>query len=186
MLNIRYILYSLAVWHFSPVAQLCPTFCSPMDCSTPVFHPVLLHLLKHAQALVHWLSWWCHPTISSSVVPLFSCLLSFPASGSFPKGWLCIRWPNYWNFCFSINPSNEYSGLISYRIDWFDLLAVQRTLKSLLQNHSSKASILWCSDFFMIQLSHPYMTIGKAIALTIWTFVSKVMSLLFNTPSRLS
>ena len=98
---------------------------------------------------------------------------------------LCIRWPKYWSFSFSISPSNEYSGLISFRIDWFDLLAVQGTLKSLLQHHSSKASILWCSAFFMVQLSHPYWTTGKTIALTRQTFVGKVMSLLFNMLSRL-
>ena len=92
---------------------------------------------------------------------------------------LHIRWPNYWSFSFSISPSNDYSRLISFRIDWFDLLAIQRTLKSLLQ-HNSKASILLCSAFFIVQLSHPYMTTEKTIALTIWTFVSKVMSLLFN------
>ena len=93
---------------------------------------------------------------------------------------LHIRYPKYWSFSFSINPSNEYSGLISLRIDWFDLLAVQGTLKGLLQHHSSKASILQCSAFFMVQLSHPYMTTGKTIALTRQTFVSQVMSLLFN------
>ena len=93
---------------------------------------------------------------------------------------LCIRWPEYWSFSFSISPSNEYSGLISLRIAWFDLLAVQGTLKSLLQHHSLKASILWCSAFFMVQFSHPYMTTGKTIALTRRTFVGKVMSLLFN------
>ena len=92
---------------------------------------------------------------------------------------LCIRWPRYWSFSFSISPSNEYSGMISFWIDWFDLLAVQGTLKSLLQYHSSKASILQCSAFFTVQLSHSYMTIGKTIALTIWPFVGKVMSLLF-------
>ena len=92
---------------------------------------------------------------------------------------LCIRWPKNWSFSFSVSPSNEYSGLISFRMDWFDLLAVQGTLKSLLQYHSSKASILWCSAFFMAQLSHPYMTIGKTIDLTRWTFVGKVLSLLF-------
>ena len=95
-----------------------------------------------------------------------------------------IRWPKYWSFSFSICPSNEYSGLISFRIDWFDILAVQETLKSLLQHHSSKASILQRSASFMVQLSHPYMTTEKTIALTIWTFVSKVMYLLFNTLSR--
>ena len=95
-----------------------------------------------------------------------------------------IRWPKYWRFSFRISPSNEYSGLISFRMDWLDL-AVQRTLKSLLQHHSSKASILRRSAFFIIQLSHPYITTGKTIALTRWTFVGKVMSLLFNKPSRL-
>ena len=96
-----------------------------------------------------------------------------------------IRWPKYWSFSFSISPSNEYSGLISFRMDWLDLLAVQGTLKSLLQHHSSKASILQCSAFFTVQLSHPYMTTGKTIALTKWTFVGKVMSLLLNMLSRL-
>ena len=98
---------------------------------------------------------------------------------------LLIRWPQYWSFNFSISPSNEHSGLISFRIDWFDLLAVQETLKSLLQHHSSKASILQHSAFFIVQLSHPYMTTGKTIALTRWTFVDKVISLLFNMLSRL-
>ena len=93
---------------------------------------------------------------------------------------LDIRWPKYWSFSFNISPSNEYSELISSRMDWLDLLAVQGTLKSLIQHHSSKASILWCSAFFIVQLSHPYMTTGKTIALTRWTFVGKVMSLLFN------
>ena len=98
---------------------------------------------------------------------------------------LCIRWPKYWSFSFSISPSNEYSGLISFRMDWFDLLAVQGTLKSLLQHHSSKPSILQQSAFFRVQLLHPYMTTGKTIALIRWTFVGKVMSLLFNMLSRL-
>ena len=97
---------------------------------------------------------------------------------------LPIRWPTCWNFSFSISLSNEYSGLISFRLDWLDLLAVQGTLKSLLQHHCSKASILLCSAFFIVQLSHPYMTTGKTIALTRWTFVDKVMSLLFNTLSK--
>ena len=98
---------------------------------------------------------------------------------------LRIRWPKYWSFSFNISPSNEHPGLISLRMDWLDLLAVQGTLKSLLQHHSSKASILQCSAFFTVQLSHPHMTTGKTIALTIWTFVGKVMSLLFNMLSRL-
>ena len=97
----------------------------------------------------------------------------------------CMRWPKYWSFSFNISPSNEHPGLISFRMDWLDLLAVQGTLKSLLQHHSSKASILWCSAFFIVQLSHPYMTTGKTIALTRWTFVGNVMSLLFNMLSRL-
>ena len=97
---------------------------------------------------------------------------------------LCIRWPKYWSFTFSISLSNEYSGLISFRIDWFDLLAVQGTLKGLLQHHSSKASILWHSAFFMVQLSHSHMTTGKTIALTIQPFVGKVISQLFNMLSR--
>ena len=96
---------------------------------------------------------------------------------------VCIRWPKYWSFSFSISPSHEYSGLIYFRMDWLDLLAVQGPLKSLLQHHSSNALILQCSAFIMVQLSHPYMTTGKTIALTKWTFVGKVMSLLFNTLS---
>ena len=98
---------------------------------------------------------------------------------------LCIRWPKYWSFSFSISPSNKYSGLISFTMDQLDLPPVQGTLKSLLQHHSSKASILWHSAFFIVQLSHPYMTTGKTIAFTRWTFVGKVMSLLFNMLSRL-
>ena len=104
--------------------------------------------------------------------------------GLFHDSVLCIRWPKFWSFNLSLSLSNEYSGLISFRIDWFDLLAVQGTPKSLLQHHSSKPSILQPSDFFIVQLSHPYMTTGKTIALTRWTFVSKVMSLLFNMFSR--
>ena len=122
-----------------------------------------------------------HPTISSSVICFSSCLQSFPAPRVFSnESVLYSRWPKYWNFSFSISPSSENSGLISFRIDWLDLLAVQGTHKSLLQHHSSKASILWCSAFFIVQLSHPYMTTGKTIALTRRTFVGKVMSLLFN------
>ena len=110
----------------------------------------------------------------------------FPSTRVFSNGSvLRIRWPKYWSFSFSISPSNEYPGLISLRIDWLDLLAVQGTLKSLLQHHSSKASILWHSALFIVQISHPFMTTGKTIALTRWTFVGKVMSLLFNMLSRL-
>ena len=96
----------------------------------------------------------------------------------------CIRWPKYWSFSFNISPCSEHPGLVSFRMDWLDLLVVQGTLKSLPQHHSSKASVLWCSAFFTVQLSHPYMTTGKTIALTRWTFVDKVMSLLFNMLSR--
>ena len=131
------------------------------------------------------LSRWCHPTLSSSVGPFSSCPQSFPASRSSNESALHIRWPKYWSFSFSISPSNEYSGLISFRMDWLDLLAVQGTLKSLLQHHSSKASILRCSTFFIVQLSHPYMTTGKIIALTRQIFVGKVMFLLCNMLSRL-
>ena len=110
----------------------------------------------------------------------------FPSIRVFPnKSALHIRWPKFWSLSFSISPSNEYSGLISFRIDWWDLLAVQGTLKSLLQHHSSKASILWCSAFFMVQLPHPYVTPGKTAILTIWTLVDKEISLLFNMLSRL-
>ena len=132
------------------------------------------------------LSRWCHPNISSSVVPFSSCLQSFPASGSLPdESVLLIRWSKYWSFSFNISLTNEHPGLISFRMDWSDFLAVQGILKSLLQHHSSKASVLWCSSFFIVQLSHPYMTTGKTIALTRQTFVGKVMSLLFNMLSRL-
>ena len=118
--------------------------------------------------------------------PLFLLSSIFPSIRVFSKkSVLRIRWPKYWSFSFSISPSNEYSGLISFRKDWLDLLAVQGTLKGLLQHHSSKASILPHSTYFMLQLSHAYMTTGKTISLTIQTFVSKVMSLLFNMLSRL-
>ena len=118
--------------------------------------------------------------------PLLLLPSFFPSSRVFSnESVLHIRWPKYWSFSFSISPSNEYPGLISFRIDGFDLFAVQETLKSLLQHHNSKASILQCSAFFMVQLSHPYVTTGKTIALTRQTFVSKVMSLLFNMRSRL-
>ena len=131
-------------------------------------------------------SQWCHPAISFSVVPFSSCPQSLPTSKSLPMSQLFTwRWPKYWSFSFSIIPSKEIPGLISFRMDRLDLLAVQGTLNSLLQHHSSKASILWRSAFFTVQLSHPYMTTGKTIALTRWTFVGKVMSLLLNMLSRL-
>ena len=129
-------------------------------------------------------SQWCYPTISSSVVP-FSSYLIPPSIRVFSnESTLCMRWPKYWSFSFSIIPSKEIPGLI-FGMDWFDLFAVQRIFKSLLQYHSSKASILQHSAFFTIQLSHPYMTTGKTIALTRWTFVCKIMSLLLNMLSRL-
>ena len=118
----------------------------------------------------------CHPLLLPSFFPSVRVCSS--------ESSLCVRWPDYWSFSFSISPSNGYSWLISFRIDCFDLLAVQGTLKSLLQHRSSKASIFWCSAFFMVQLSHPYLTTGKTIALTRLTYVSKVMSLLFNMLSR--
>ena len=118
--------------------------------------------------------------------PLLLLPLVFPSIRVFSNlSVLRIRWPKYWSFCFSINPSNEYLGLISFRIDWLGLFAVQGTSESILQHHSSEASVLQCSAFFIVQLSHPYMTTGKTIALTGWTFVSKVMSLFFNMLSRL-
>ena len=118
--------------------------------------------------------------------PLLLLPSIFPSSRVFSsESVLHIRWPKYWSFSFSLSPSNEYSGLISFRIDWLDLLVVQGTPESLLQHHSSKASLLWYSAFFIVQLSHPYMTSGKAIAFTRWTFVGKVMSLLLNMLSRL-
>ena len=127
------------------------------------------------------LSRWCHPAIASSVTPFSSCPQSHPSIRVFTNELaLCIRWPKYWSFSCSIGPSNEYSGLISFRMDWLDLRTVQGTLKSLLQHHSSKASIFWCSAFFTVQLSHQHIT-GKTIALIIETFV---MFLLFNTLSR--
>ena len=130
-------------------------------------------------------SQWCHPTISSSVVPFSSYPQSLPASGSFQMSQLFTSGGQRIGVSASISPSNEHSGLISFRMDWLDLLAVQGTLESLLQHHSSKASIIQRSAFFIVQLSHPYMSTGKTIALTRWTFVGKVMSLLFNMLSRL-
>ena len=132
------------------------------------------------------LSWRCHPAISSSVVPFSACSPIPPSIRVFSnESVLRIKWPKYWSFSFSISPSNEHSGLISFRMDWLGLLVVQGILKSLLQHHSSKASILWHSAFFIVPFSHPYMTTGKTIALTRQTFVGKVMSLLFNMLSRL-
>ena len=155
-----------------------------MDCSMPGF-PVLCQLLELTQTHVH-----DELVMSSNHLILCHSLLLlssiFPSIRVFSdESVLCIRWSKYWSFYFSISPSNEYSGLISFTVDWLDLLAVQGTLKSLLQQHSSKASILQHSAFFIVQLSHPCMTIGKNVAFTRWTFVGKVMSLLFNILSRL-
>ena len=133
-------------------------------------------------------SQWCHPAISSSVVPfsfLSPILPSIRVLSNESTHWKLMRWPKYWSFSFNISPSNEYPRLISFRMDWLDLLAIQGTLKSLLQHHSPKASILWRSAFFTVQFSHPYMTTGKTLALTRRTFVGKVMSVLFNMLSRL-
>ena len=153
-----------------------------MDCSTPGFsvlhHPWSLLKLMSIELVMpsnHLI--FCCPLLRPSIFPSIRVLSN--------KSALCIRWPKYWNFSFSMSPSNEYSGLISFRMDWLDLLAVQETLKSLLQHHGSKASILQCPTLFMVELSHPYMTTRKAIVLTIWTFIRKVMSLLFDMLSRL-
>ena len=153
-----------------------------MDCSTPGL-PVHHQLPEFTQTHVHRVSDAIQPSHPlSSPSPL---ALNLPSIRVFSdESVLCIRWPKYWSFSFNISPSNEYSGLISFRMDWLDLLAVQGTLKSLLQHHSLKASILWRSAFFIFQLSHPYMTTGKTIALTRWTLVGKVMSLLLNMLSR--
>ena len=170
---------------FSSVTQSCSTLCDPhglqhprLPC--PSLSPGVCSNSCPLNVLVMLSNYLllCHP--------LFLLPSIFPSIRVFSsESALHIRWPKYWSFSFSISPSNEYSGLISFRIDWLDLLEVQGTLKRLLQHHSSKASILQCSAFFMVQLSHPYMTIGKTTALTRQTFVSKVMSLLFNMVSWL-
>ena len=155
-----------------------------MDCSTPGF-PVQHQLLELTQTHVHQVSdaiQLSHPLSSPSLLlpSIFPSIRVFSNESV-----LCFRWPKYWSFSFSISPSNEHPELICFRMGWLDLLAVQGTLKSLLQHHSSKASILWHSAFFIVQLSHPYMTTGKTIALTRRTFVGKAMSLLFNMLSKL-
>ena len=162
---------------FTSVAHSCLTLCNPMNCSTPGL-PVYHQLPESTKTHVHEL------VMPSSHLILCRPLLLLPSI--FPsirvfsnESALRIRWPKYWNFSFNISPSNEQPGLISFRMDWLDLLAVQGTLKSLLQHHSSKVSILLHSAFFRVQLSHLYMTTRKTIALTRWTFVDKVMSLLF-------
>ena len=154
-----------------------------MDCSTPGL-PVHHQVLEFIQTYVHWdgdASQPSHP-LSSPSPPTFN-LSQYQVFSNEPV--IRIRWPKYWSLSFSISPSNEYSGLISFRMDCLDLLAVQGTLKSLLQHHSSKASILWCSVFFIVQLSHSFLTTRKTIGLTRENFVGKVMSLLFNMLSML-
>ena len=168
---------------FSSVAQLCLTLCDPMNRSTsglPDHH----QLPKFTQTHIHW--------VGDAIQPSHPLSSPSPSAPNPSQNQGLFQWVNsshevakYWSFSFSISPSNEYSGLISFRMDWLDLLAVQGTLKSLFQHHSSKASILQCSAFFTVQLSHPYMITGKTIALTRQTFVGKVMSLLFNILSRL-
>ena len=176
---------------FSSVTQLCTTLCDPMNCSTPglpVHHqlqspPKLMSIesLMRSKLLI-----LCRPLLLLCR-PLLLLLPSiFPSISVFSNEWvLHLRWPKDWSFSFSISPSNEHPGLISFRMDCLDLLAVQGTLKSLLQHHSSKALTLWRSAFFTVQLSHPYVTTGKTIALTIWTSIGKVMSLLFNMLSSM-
>ena len=164
------------------VTESCPTLNNPMDCSMPGF-PVLYYLLECAQTYVHWIGDAIQPSHPlSSPSPAFNL---YQHQGFSNESALPIRWPNYWSFSFRISHSNEYSELISFRIDWFNLLAVQGSLKSLLQHHSFKSSILWHSAFFIVQLSHLYVTTGKIMVLTRRTFVGKVMSLLFNMMSRL-
>ena len=174
-------LYSYSV-QFHSVTQLFLTVCDLMDCSTPGFL-VYHQLLEPTQTHVHWVSDAIQPFHLTLCCPLLLQLSIFPKIRVFSnKSVLCLRWPKYWSFSFSISPSNGYLGLISFRMGWFDLLAVQVTLKSLLQHHSWKASILQLSAFFIAQLSLRYMTTGKNKALT---FIDKVMSPLFNMLSRL-
>ena len=167
---------------FSSVAQLC-LFSTPWTAACQASLAItnswsLLKLMSNRLVMPSNHLILCHPLLLlPSIIPRIRVF--------FNKSVLCIRWPKYWSFSFNISPSNEYSGLISFKIDWLNLLAVQGTLKSLLQHHSSKTSTLWHSAFFIVQLSHPYMTAGKTIALTRRIFVGKVMSLLFNMLSRL-
>ena len=167
---------------FSSVAQSCPTLQpheskhSRPPCSSPTPRVHSDSLIESVMPSSHLIL--CHPLLL--LTPILPSIRVF-----YNESALRIRWPKYWSFSFKISPTNERPGLISCRMDWLDFLAVQGTLKTLLQHHSSKASILWCSAFFTVQFSHPYMTTGKTIALTRWTFVGKIMSLLFNMLSRL-
>ena len=162
---------------------MCLTLCDPMDCSMqglPIHHqlPEVLKLMSIESVMPSNHLIFCRPLL---LLPSI-----FPSIRIFSReSVLCIKWPKYWSFSFNFSPSNECSGLISFRMGWLNLLAVQVTLKSLLQHRNLKASILWCLAFYIVQLSHPYMTTGKTIALTRWIFVGKVMSLLFNMLSRL-
>ena len=169
--------------HFSSVTKSCLTLCDPMSHSSPGL-PVHHKLLEFTETHAHRVSDAIQPShplsCPSPPAPNHSHIRVFSNEST-----LRMRWPKYWSFSFSIRPSNEHPGQISFRMDWLGLLAVQGTLKSLLQHHSSKVSILWRSAFFSVQLSHPYMTTGKTIALTRRTFVGKVMSLLFNVLSGL-
>ena len=172
-----YISLSCLIWvRFSSVAQSCPTLCNPWTAARQASLSItnswsLLKLMSIESVMPSNHLILCHPLLlPPSIFPSIRVFLNESA--------LCIRWPKYWSFSFNISPSNEHSGLISFRMDLVGLLAVQGTLKSL-QHHSSKALILWCSAFFIVQLSHPYMTTGKTIALTRWMFVGKPMSLLF-------
>ena len=173
----------ISIYCCCSVTKSCPILCNPMDCSTagfPVFHYSwsLLIFMPIELVIPSNLLIFCHPLL---LLPsIFASIRVFSNESV-----LCIRWPKYRSFCFNISPSNEHSGLISIRMDWLDLLVVQGTLKSLLQHHSSKASVRWHSAFFIVQLSHPYTTSGKTIALHRWIFVSKVMSSLFNMLFRL-
>ena len=162
----------LNLFQFSSVAQSCPILCDPMDCSTPGL-PVYHQLPELALTHVYWVgdaSQPSHPLSSPSPLAFYF----FPIMRVFSnESIICIRWPKYWSFSFSISPCNEYSGMISFRMDWWDPLAVQRAFKSLLQHHSSKASVRQCSAFFIVQFSYPYMTTRKTIVLTRWTLLAK-------------
>ena len=157
-----------SIQSLSQFSQLCPILWDPITNSQSFLKLMSIEMVMPSNHLI-----LCHLLLLLPSV--FPSIRVFSNESALP-----IRWPKYWSFSFSISPSNEYSGLISFRMDWLDLLAVQGILKSLLQHHSSKASILHCSAVFIVQLSHPYMTTGKTIALTRWTFVGKVISLLFN------
>ena len=163
---------SFLVYQFSSVAQLCPTLCYSMNHSTPGL-PIHHQLLQFIQTHAHWVGDAIQPSHPLSSCPLLLLPLIFPRIRVFSnESALRIRWQKYCSFKFNISPSNEHPELI-FRMDWLDLFALQETFKSLLQHHSSKASILWCSAFFIVQLSHPYMTTGKTIGLTRWTYVGK-------------